>query len=98
MAFGFGFRMIKFKKPIEIGSLKLEERERMHFQNFNYVFFSCKLPNAKKTEFKKKLNGRMCLDVLGSNVKTFFTVLCLLNQVSTVSSFLKHNAWYIMLT
>ena len=44
----------------------------MHFQNFNYVFFSCKLPNAKKTEFKKKLNGRMCLDVLGSNVKTFF--------------------------
>ena len=69
VAFGFGFRMIKFKKPIEIGSLKLEENA---FLKFQLCIFFMKLPNAKKTEFKIKLNGRMCLDVLGSNVKTFF--------------------------
>ena len=54
MAFGFGFRMIKFKKPIEIGSLKLEENA---FLKFQLCIFFMKLPNAKKTEFKKKLNG-----------------------------------------
>ena len=39
VAFGFGFRMIKFKKPIEIGSLKLEERENA-FPKFQlFIFF-----------------------------------------------------------
>ena len=48
MAFGFGFRMIKFKKPIEIGSLKLEERERENaFPKFQLCIFfhaNCQMP------------------------------------------------------